>query len=262
MAPGDNEEISVVARLKNCNGTFLFERSSPWLPFAGDAHMSGKHFSEQETAKVLTVAGSDSGGGAGIQADLKTFTALGVFGGSVVTALTAQNTIGVQGIHTPNPEFISLQLESVLSDMSFKVVKTGMLPSVEIVEVCAAAFRKYEITNLIVDPVMVATSGDALAGGREWVRCVKQHLLPLALIVTPNLTEASRFVGRPIRSERDIRVACSEIFRMGCKKRPHQGWSHTRKESFRLGGEFGLRCRRNRHSIRWQKLPCVLEAAA
>ena len=129
--------------------------------------------------RVLTIAGSDSGGGAGIQADLKTITVLGAYGLSVITALTAQNTLGVQGIHEPPPEFVALQFDSVLSDIGADAAKTGMLANPELVRLVSSKIKEYKVPNLVVDPVMVAQSGDALvtADTRE---ALKQDLIPLA----------------------------------------------------------------------------------
>lgn len=165
---------------------------------------------------VLTIAGSDSGGGAGIQADLKTFTALNVYGASVVTALTAQNTLGVQGIHVPPLPFVELQMESVLSDISISAVKTGMLPSAEIIASTARAIRSYSIPILVVDPVLVATSGDSLVK-HEAAEAMITHLFPLATVVTPNLSEAQRLTKMPIRSSSDLRRVCRKLIELGCK---------------------------------------------
>jgi hydroxymethylpyrimidine/phosphomethylpyrimidine kinase len=151
-------------------------------------------FGEVHMKCVLTIAGSDSGGGAGIQADLKTFAARGVFGMSVLTALTAQNTLGVQGVFEIPPEFVGLQIDSVASDIGVDAVKTGMLSSAPIVEAVAAKIREHRLTPLVVDPVMVAKSGDPLL--RDEARdALIQQLLPLATVVTPNLHEARVLCG-------------------------------------------------------------------
>ena len=139
---------------------------------------------------ALTIAGSDSGGGAGIQADLKTFSALGAYGCSVITALTAQNTQGVQGIFNIDPEFIVLQLNSVFSDLAIKAVKVGMLSHTGVIEAVADAIDKYNPAYLVVDPVMVATSGDVLLQ-QHAISCLKSTLIPKASIITPNLPEAA-----------------------------------------------------------------------
>lgn len=167
--------------------------------------------------RVLTIAGSDSGGGAGIQADLKSFTALGVYGASVVTALTAQNTVGVQDIHVPPTAFTEQQLESVLTDIGFDVVKTGMLPDAETIKCVAAAIRKHNVKTVIVDPVLVATSGDSLVSGESSTAVLVKELFPLATVVTPNVPEASLLTGRTICCMSDMRQACLDLARMGCK---------------------------------------------
>ena len=156
------------------------------------------------TAIALTIAGSDSSGGAGIQADLKTFSAFGVYGASVITALTAQNTLGVQGIETVPAAFVTEQLRSVLTDLDVGAIKTGMLANAEIVEVVASALRSVSNCPLVVDPVMVATSGDVLLAP-EAVNAIKRHLLPLATLVTRNLSEAAILLaGRQARSEEEM----------------------------------------------------------
>lgn len=155
---------------------------------------------------VLTIAGSDCSGGAGIQADLKTFTALGVYGASVVTALTAQNTVGVQGVHIVPPEFVRAQLESVFSDLNVMAVKTGMLATAEIVRVVADTIRQRCRGSVIVDPVMVATSGDRLLS-REAETAIREELLPLSTLVTPNLPEAAALLGNGAAANEDEMVA-------------------------------------------------------
>jgi hydroxymethylpyrimidine/phosphomethylpyrimidine kinase len=149
---------------------------------------------QSKTAIALTIAGSDSSGGAGIQADLKTFTAFGVYGASVITALTAQNTRGVQGIHPVPAAFVAQQLDSVLSDLAVGAIKTGMLANAAIVEAVASMLGSAPSKPLVVDPVMVATSGDVLLAP-EAVGALKQRLLPLATLVTPNLAEAALLLG-------------------------------------------------------------------
>jgi hydroxymethylpyrimidine/phosphomethylpyrimidine kinase len=139
---------------------------------------------------VLTIAGSDSGGGAGIQADLKTFSALGAYGASVITALTAQNTRTVSAIHDLPPEFVSAQMDAVFDDIDFTAVKIGMLSRPAIIEVVADRLRCYRAQNIVLDPVMVAKSGDRLLRA-EAVSALRRHLLPLATVVTPNLPEAA-----------------------------------------------------------------------
>jgi hydroxymethylpyrimidine/phosphomethylpyrimidine kinase len=156
------------------------------------------------TPIALTIAGSDSSGGAGIQADLKTFTAFGVYGASVIVALTAQNTHGVQGIHVVPAAFVAAQMQSVLSDLEVGAVKTGMLATAEIIETVADGLRTGPARPLVVDPVMVATSGDRLLDP-EAVGALKRLLLPMATLVTPNLPEAAILLGRrPAQSESEI----------------------------------------------------------
>ncbi len=139
--------------------------------------------------QVLTIAGSDSGGGAGIQADLKTMTRLNTYGMSVITAVTAQNTIGVQGVETLPAEFVGSQLDSIFNDLQPTAAKTGMLANKDIVKTVVKKLQKYELSHLVVDPVMVATSGDLLLE-EEAIEIVREELLPLATLVTPNLQEA------------------------------------------------------------------------
>jgi hydroxymethylpyrimidine/phosphomethylpyrimidine kinase len=143
---------------------------------------------------ALTIAGSDPSGGAGLQADLKTFTALGVYGASVVTALTAQKTRGVVGAIGVPPEFIALQMEAVVTDLRVDAAKTGMLADVATVLAVAAEVRRHQIRPLVVDPVMVATSGDVLLAP-EAIETVRRELIPLAEIITPNLPEAAKLLG-------------------------------------------------------------------
>ncbi len=164
--------------------------------------------------RALTIAGSDSGGGAGIQADLKTFAALGVFGMSAVTALTAQNTLGVQGVFEIPPEFVGAQIDSVVADLGFDAVKIGMIANEGIVEVVAAKIVEHRLAPVVLDPVMMAKGGDPLL--RESARAaLVRRLLPLAAVVTPNLPEAEVLCGFPIRSLADMRRAAREIFALG-----------------------------------------------
>jgi hydroxymethylpyrimidine/phosphomethylpyrimidine kinase len=142
------------------------------------------------TPIALTIAGSDSGGGAGIQADLKTFSALGVFGASAITSLTAQNTLGVQGVMPVPPVFVQQQIESVLGDFAVGAIKTGMLAQANIIAAVAESLRAYPQIPFVLDPVMVATSGDRLLA-EDAIQILIEQLLPLASIVTPNLYEAA-----------------------------------------------------------------------
>lgn len=140
---------------------------------------------------VLSIAGSDPSGGAGIQADLKTFGALGCYGMAVITALTAQNTQGVSGVHVPPAAFAAAQIDSIFTDVRVDAVKIGMLASGEIVEAVASRLRAHHARNIVLDPVLVATSGDSL-GAPDVVDAMKRHLIPLAEVVTPNVPEAMR----------------------------------------------------------------------
>ncbi len=164
----------------------------------------------------MTIAGSDSGGGAGIQADLKTFSALGVYGASTLTAITAQNTVAVTAVHELPTDVIAAQIDAVITDIGVDAVKTGMLSSVAIVEVVAQELKRHGITNLVVDPVMVAKSGDALLR-REAVDSLRTRLLPLAAVATPNIPEAETLTGREIVSDEDMRRAAEEIVAMGAR---------------------------------------------
>lgn len=166
--------------------------------------------------KVLTIAGSDSGGGAGIQADLKTFFARGVYGMSAITALTAQNTLGVQGIFEIDPEFVKKQIDSVMSDIGADAWKTGMLSNATIIQVVADRARHYEMKTLIVDPVMVAKGGDPLLKS-EAIDSLVSELIPLTYIITPNIHEAQVLSGIKITDLELAREAANKIFKMGAK---------------------------------------------
>ncbi|CAK9175696.1 unnamed protein product [Ilex paraguariensis] len=164
---------------------------------------------------VLTVAGSDSGAGAGIQADLKACAARGVYCSTVITAVTAQNTVGIQGVCAVPEEFVAEQLKSVLSDMRVDVVKTGMLPSINIVKVICQSLKEFPVRALVVDPVMVSTSGDVLAGP-SILDIFREELLPIADIVTPNLKEASALLGGvQLQTVDDMRSAAKSIHDIG-----------------------------------------------
>jgi hydroxymethylpyrimidine/phosphomethylpyrimidine kinase len=165
-------------------------------------------------AKALTIAGSDSGGGAGIQADLKTFAAISVYGSSVITAITAQNTVAVTAVHEIPVDIIVAQIDAVMDDIGADAVKTGMLSSPEIVEVVADGIKRHEIDHLVVDPVMIAKSGDRLLQ-ESAVDAVKKYLLPLAHIVTPNIAESEVLSGISISSEADMIEAAKRIAETG-----------------------------------------------
>ncbi len=164
--------------------------------------------------RLLTIAGSDSGGGAGIQADLKTFSALGCYGMSVITALTAQNTLAVTAIHPVPPEFIARQIDAVMEDIGVDAVKIGMLHSSEVIQVVAGRLRRYRAPNIVIDPVMVAKSGDKLLQD-EAIAALKCDLIPLATVITPNLPEAAVLLGTAIEGEAAMRQACVELSRLG-----------------------------------------------
>lgn len=167
--------------------------------------------------RALTIAGSDSGGGAGIQADLKTFTVLGVYGASAITALTAQNTLGVQAIEKIPSEFVARQIDAVLSDMGADAVKTGMLMNAAVVEAVAEALARHSQKNLIVDPVMVAKSGDHLLLP-EAVQALKEKMLPLSTILTPNTQEAEILAGcGPIQTIDQMKSAAEHLLTLGPK---------------------------------------------
>ncbi|MGJ7510086.1 bifunctional hydroxymethylpyrimidine kinase/phosphomethylpyrimidine kinase [Variovorax sp. GT1P44] len=165
-------------------------------------------------ARVLSIAGSDSGGGAGIQADLKTFAALGCYGMTAITALTAQNTLGVRGIHGVPPAFLKSQIQAVVEDIGVDAVKLGMLHAPEIVEVVAWAIDHYKLPNVVLDPVMVATSGDRLIAA-ETVQGLVRELFPRAVVVTPNLDEAALLIGHAIDGVDALDDAASELLALG-----------------------------------------------
>ena len=165
---------------------------------------------------AMSIAGSDSGGGAGVQADMKTFSALGVYGASTLTAITAQNTVAVTAVHELPVELIAAQIDAVVTDIGVDAVKTGMLSSSAIVETVARELERHGIENLVVDPVMVAKSGDPLLRD-EAVESVRTRLLPLAALVTPNVPEAETLTGLKIESDDDVREAARRIVAMGAR---------------------------------------------
>jgi hydroxymethylpyrimidine/phosphomethylpyrimidine kinase len=159
---------------------------------------------------ALTIAGSDSGGGAGIQADLKTFHRFGVFGTSVLTAVTAQNTLGVVGWEAVPTDLISAQLDAVVSDLRPAAVKSGMLADLAVVSAVASGIRLHGLTPYVLDPVMVATSGDPLLE-RDAISAIREELIPLAALVTPNLVEASILTGHAVRTVDDMERAARAL---------------------------------------------------
>jgi hydroxymethylpyrimidine/phosphomethylpyrimidine kinase len=166
---------------------------------------------------AVTIAGSDSGGGAGIQADLKTFSALGVYGASVLTALTAQNTKGVTAIHDVPPDFIAAQIDAVFSDLDVGAVKIGMLSQPPVIEAVAAGLVRWRQTKVVLDPVMVATSGDRLLNP-DAIEVLKRVLIPRALVITPNLPEAAALLDAPIaRNEDEMRRQAERLMTRGAR---------------------------------------------
>ena len=166
--------------------------------------------------RLLSIAGSDSGGGAGIQADLKTFSALGCFGMTAVTALTAQNTCGVRAIHGVPPQMLADQIDAVVEDIGVDAVKIGMLHSPEIVQAVADAIARHALPHVVLDPVMVATSGAVLIDSLAIAALVRE-LFGRAVLITPNLDEASLLVGRALTSEADMQAAALELLAKGAK---------------------------------------------
>jgi hydroxymethylpyrimidine/phosphomethylpyrimidine kinase len=169
------------------------------------------------TPIALTIAGSDSSGGAGIQADLKTFAALGVYGASVITALTAQNTMGVRGIHQVPAEFVTAQIDAVFSDLAVGAVKIGMVAELSIIDAIAAGLQRWSPKHVVFDPVMVATSGDRLLAA-EAVDALRMKLIPLVSLITPNLPEAAALLDEPMASdEAAIESQGRRLLALGCQ---------------------------------------------
>jgi hydroxymethylpyrimidine kinase/phosphomethylpyrimidine kinase len=203
------------------------------------------------TPIALTIAGSDSSGGAGIQADLKTFAALGVYGASVVTALTAQNTTGVSGIHQVPPEFVTAQIDAVFSDLAVGAVKIGMVAQLASIDAIAAALTRWSPRHVVLDPVMVATSGDRLLVA-EAVDALRSKLIPRASVITPNLPEAAVLLDEPIaESEAAVEYQGKRLLAMGCdavlikggdRRRPCKG----RRDGSRRAQRQSLDQRRDR----------------
>ena len=165
---------------------------------------------------VMTIAGSDSGGGAGIQADLKTFAAMGVYGTTVLTAITAQNTLGVAGVHEIPVDMVAAQIEAVITDIGADAVKTGMLASSAIIDTVARELAHFRVDRLVVDPVIVAKSGDRLLR-EDAVASMRHSLLPLATVVTPNIPEAEALTNIEIKTTQDARRAAERIVSMGAQ---------------------------------------------
>lgn len=168
------------------------------------------------TPVALTIAGSDSSGGAGIQADLKTFAAFGVYGASAITALTAQNTRGVTGIHAVPADFVTAQIDAVFSDLEVGAVKIGMVAQAASIDAIAAALTRWKPRHIVLDPVMVATSGDRLLAS-EAVDALRTRLMPLASVITPNLPEAAALLDEPVAaSEAEIERQGRRLLALGC----------------------------------------------
>ena len=169
------------------------------------------------TAIAVTIAGSDSGGGAGIQADLKTFSALGVYGASVITALTAQNTQGVSAIHDVPPHFIAAQLDAVFSDLKVNAVKIGMLSQPVAIATVTAGLERWKQTHVVLDPVMIATSGERLLAPAA-IEVLRRDLIPRALVITPNLHEAAALLDEPLaRDEDEMRAQAERLLGIGAQ---------------------------------------------
>ncbi len=173
-----------------------------------------ENFAGPGLLKALSIAGSDSGGGAGIQADLKTFFSLGVFGTTALTAVTAQDTRGVRAVSLLSPELVGEQIDAVMNDLAPAAVKTGMLGGAEIIKMVVRKVAEYHITRLVIDPVMVASSGDSLLRP-DAEETLKKLLLPAALVVTPNLDEAAILAGFPVSDRRSMRRAARVIHSLG-----------------------------------------------
>ena len=179
------------------------------------AHLSIQPF-KFTYPRILSIAGSDSGGGAGIQADLKTFAALGCYGMTAITALTAQNTLGVRAIHGVPPDMLKSQIDAVMEDLGADAVKIGMLHSAEIVQTVADAIDRHALKNVVLDPVMVATSGAVLIENPA-IAALVSELFKRAVLVTPNLDEAALLVGENLASEQDMEQAAQELLNKGAR---------------------------------------------
>ncbi|CAM4062172.1 bifunctional hydroxymethylpyrimidine kinase/phosphomethylpyrimidine kinase [Paenibacillus alkaliterrae] len=182
-----------------------------------------------KVSKALTIAGSDCGGGAGIQADLKTFQELGAYGMSVITAVTAQNTLGVQGVYPMEAAAVIRQLDSIGEDLTPDAIKTGMLFSAEIIQAVSAKVKQYGWKNLVIDPVMVAKGGSSLLQ-QEAIQSLIKHLIPLALVTTPNIPEAELLTRMPIRTLHDREEAAKRIIQMGSQYVVIKGGHDTGKD--------------------------------
>ncbi len=213
---------------------------------------------------ALTIAGSDSGGGAGIQADLKTFQAFGVYGASVVTAVTAQNTVGVQAVHDIPADVVAAQIDAVVQDIGVDGVKTGMLSTAEIILTVADRIHHWDIGGvLVVDPVMVSTKSGARLLRAEAVATLKDALLPLAAVVTPNIPEAEVLVGHELADDQAIREAARQIWALGPRAVVMKGGHRTGDAVDLLfdGHEFHAFSSRREHTTSTHGTGCTFSAA-
>ncbi len=215
--------------------------------------------------RVLTIAGSDSGGGAGIQADLKSFSALGCYGMSVITALTAQNTVGVSGIHPVPPEFIARQIDAVMEDIGVDAVKIGMLHSAPVIEAVAGRLTHHSAPNIVLDPVMVAKSGDKLLQD-EAIEALKTVLIPMVTIITPNLPEAAVLMGESVDTEPQMERAGRLLSDLGPEAVLVKG-GHMQQENsldilyLRAGDEFHRLAARRVETGNTHGTGCTLSSA-
>jgi hydroxymethylpyrimidine/phosphomethylpyrimidine kinase len=202
---------------------------------------------------ALTIAGSDSSGGAGIQADLKTFAAHQVYGASVIVALTAQNTKGVSGIHAVPADFVTAQLDAVFSDLDFAAVKIGMLATAELIETVTAGLVRHKARNIVLDPVMVAASGAKLLRD-DAVEAIRRHLFPLATLITPNLPEAAALLGASIaETEAATDAQADDLAALGAANvliKGGHGSSDESQDLLRLAGGARQRFKAPRHPTR------------
>ncbi|MFF2093441.1 bifunctional hydroxymethylpyrimidine kinase/phosphomethylpyrimidine kinase [Paenibacillus sp. NPDC058174] len=218
---------------------------------------------EGRVARALTIAGSDSGGGAGIQADLKTFQELGVYGMSALTALTAQNTFGVQGVFPVAAEAVTAQIHSVGSDIGVDALKTGMLFSAEIITAVAEAIAFFGWTKVVVDPVMIAKGGASLLQA-EAIRAMTEKLLPLTAVLTPNIPEAERLAGIPIRTSADKKEAAKRLAGFGAKHVIIKGGHEEGEEAIDLlfdGSSFSELSGKRVETARTHGTGCTYSAA-
>lgn len=214
------------------------------------------------TPVALTIAGSDSSGGAGIQADLKTFAAFGVYGASAITALTAQNTRGVTGIHAVPADFVTAQIDAVFSDLEVGAVKIGMVAQAASIDAIAAALTRWKPRHIVLDPVMVATSGDRLLAS-EAVDALRTRLMPLASVITPNLPEAAALLDEPVAaSEAEIERQGRRLLALGCGAVLIKGGHGEGAESidYLVNSENDITCRPARRHTQhpWHRLLAVV----